>query len=84
MMYTEIKELYEYCKELKIPCRLDILYDGNKLVLPNGGDFVQHSFSYGSAHGRIEPAIGCDLDYTACTLSVAKRLVEEYYGQKEN
>ena len=84
MMYKEIKELYEYCKELKIPCRLDILYDGNKLVLPNGGDFVQHSFSYGSAHGRIEPAIGCDLDYTACTLSVAKRLVEEYYGQKEN
>ena len=84
MLYKEIKELYEYCKGLKIPCRLDILYDGRKLALPNGGVFVQHSFSYGSAHGRIEPAIGCDLDYTACTLSEAKKLVEEYYGQKEN
>ena len=83
-MYDEIEELYEYCKGLKIPCKLEPLYDGYKLVLPNEGDFVQHSFSYGSAHGRIEPAIGCDFDYTACTLSVAKRLVEEYYGQKEN
>lgn len=83
-MYDEIKELYEYCKELKIPCKLEPLYDGYKLVLPNEGDFVQHSFSYGSAHGRIEPAIGSDFDYTACTLSVAKRLIEEYYGQKEN
>lgn len=83
-MYNEIEELYEYCKGLKIPCKLEPLYDGYKLVFPNEGDFVQHSFSYGSAHGRIEPAIGCDLDYTACTLSEAKRLVEEYYGQKEN
>lgn len=83
-MYDEIEELYEYCKGLKIPCKLEPLYDGYKLVFPNEGDFVQHSFSYGSAHGRIEPAIGCDFDYTACTLSVAKRLVEEYYGQKEN
>lgn len=83
-MYDEIEELYEYCKGLKVPCKLEPLYDGYKLVFPNEGDFVQHSFSYGSAHGRIEPAIGCDFDYTACTLSVAKRLVEEYYGQKEN
>lgn len=83
-MYNEIEKLYEYCKGLKIPCKLEPLYDGYKLVFPNEGDFVQHSFSYGSAHGRIEPAIGCDLDYTACTLSEAKRLVEEYYGQKEN
>lgn len=83
-MYNEIKELYEYCKGLKIPCRLDPLFDGYKLALPNGGDFVQHSFSCDSAHGRVEPAIGCDFDYTACTLSVAKKLVEEYYGQKEN
>jgi hypothetical protein len=83
-MYNEIEELYEYCKGLKIPCKLEPLYDGYKLVLPNGGDFVQHSFSWGSAHGRVEPAIGCDFDYTACTLSVAKELVEEYYGQKEN
>lgn len=45
-MYDEIKELYEYCKELKIPCRLEPLYDGYKLVLPDGGDFVQHSFSW--------------------------------------
>lgn len=83
-MYDEIKELYEYCKELKIPCKLEPLYDGYKLVLPNGGDFVQHSLSWGSAHGRIEPAIGCGVDYTARTLSMAKRLVEIYYGQKEN
>lgn len=83
-MYKEIVELYEYCKGLKVPCKLKPLYDGYKLEFLYGGDFVQHSFSWGSAHGRIEPAIGCDLDYTACTLSVAKRLIEEYYGQKEN
>lgn len=83
-MYNEIEELYEYCKGLKIPCKLESLYDGYKLVLPNETDFVQHCFSWGSAHGRVEPAIGCDFDYTACTLSVAKKLVEEYYGQKEN
>lgn len=83
-MYNEIKELYEYCKRLKIPCKLEPIFDGHKLVLSNGGDFVQHNFSFGSAHGRIEPAISYDLDYTACTLSMAKWLVKEYYGQKEN
>lgn len=82
-MYNEIKELYEYCKGLKIPCRLEPLFDGRKLVLPNGGDFVQHRFSH-CPNSCVEPAIGCDLDYTPCPLSVAKRLVEEYYGQKEN
>lgn len=83
-MYKEIVELYEYCKGLKIPCKLEPLYDGCKLAFLDGGDFIQHCFSWGSAHGRIEPAIGCDFDYTACTLSMAKRLVVEYYGQKEN
>lgn len=82
-MYNEIKELYEYCKGLKIPCRLEPLFDGYKLVLPNGGDFVQHYGSYNSGC-CVEPAIGCDFDYTACTLSVAKKIVEEYYEQKEN
>lgn len=83
-MYDKIKELYEYCKELKIPCRLEPLFDGYKLVLPNGGDFIQHRYSCCS-DSCVEPAIlGCELDYTACTLSVAKRLVEKYYGQKEN
>lgn len=83
-MYNEIEELYEYCKGLKIPCKLEPLYDGYKLVLPNGGDFVQHYGSYGSSDGCVEPAIGCEFDYTGCPLLMAKDLVEGYYGQKEN
>lgn len=82
-MYNEIKELYEYCRGLKIPCKLKPLYDGYKLEFLYGGDFIQHRYSY-CPNSCVEPAIGCDFDYTACTLSVAKKLVEEYYGQKEN
>lgn len=83
-MYTEIKELYEYCRGLNIPCRLEPLFDGYKLVLPDGGDFIQHCGSYESSH-CVEPGgIDDEINYMPWDLAEAKRLVKKYYGQKEN
>lgn len=74
-MYNEILELYEFCKEQGIPCRLSSLFDGYKLWLFAGRDIVQHFGSYGSREGCVEPAIGCDADFTAVSLDRAKALL---------
>lgn len=81
--YKEIKELFEYCKEIGIDATLEPLYDGFKICFPNGSDFVQHKYSYGSHIGRVEPAIGCRLDYTAVHLDKAKTLVKDYRLNKK-
>lgn len=78
-MYKEIIELYTYCRDNNVECRLQSLYDGYKLCLPNNGDFIQHCGSYGGYRGMIEPAIGCDKDYTAISLVEAKILIQKYY-----
>ena len=79
MEYQEIQKLYQYTKDRGVKCKLEPLYDGYKLCLPNNGDFVQHRYSYDSAQGRVEPAIGCDADYASVPLSYAMQLIDEYY-----
>lgn len=78
MKYKEIVELHEYCVEIGINAVLEQFFDGFTIRFENGDDFVQHRGSYGSDNGCVEPAIGCELDYTAVTLEEAKHLVETY------
>jgi hypothetical protein len=77
-MYTEIYELFLYCKKEGINAKFENLFDGYVILFPNGGDVIQHFGSYGSNCGCVEPAIGCRLDYTAVSLNKAKRLIRRY------
>lgn len=81
--YNEIVELYQYCKIIGVHAKLLEMDGGYKILFPNGSDFVQHKYSYGSKCGYVEPAIGCRLDYTAVSLKSAKRLVE-YHKNRLN
>ena len=76
--YNEIKELYKYCVKIGINAVLETLYDGYAIRFPNGGDFIQHQYSYGGDLGCVEPAIGCRADYTAVSLRNAKALVKRH------
>ena len=73
--YFEIWALYVFCRKLGIDAEIMPLFDGWKLSFPDGSDFVQHEFSYGSGEGCVEPAIGCELDYSEVTLWRARALV---------
>lgn len=73
--YYEIWALWAYCKRQDIPAEMESLFDGWKLVFPNGDDFVQHVFFYMGDSGALEPAIGCEDDFSPVTLEVAKVLV---------
>ena len=76
--YKEIQRLYFYCLKQGIQASLENLYDGYKICFPNGGDFVQHQYSYGAKNSCVEPAIGSRLDYTAVPLENAKQLVKRH------
>ena len=81
--YKEIKELYEYCKKIKVTAVLEPIFDGYAIRFPSGADFIQHSHSYGADCGCVEPAIGSEKDdYKATTLDRAKKLVKS--GTREN
>lgn len=54
---------------------LEPLFDGYAIRFADGSDVVQHNRSYGGVSGYVEPAIGCDLDYTAVKLDAAKDLI---------
>lgn len=73
--YKEILELHKYCEEIGVHTVLRQLYDGYHILFKNGGDVVQHRYSYGSACGCVEPAFGSDLDYSAVSLENAKELI---------
>lgn len=73
--YYEIWALLAYCKRQDISAEIEPLFDGWKLVFPNGDDFVQHEYSYMGNTGALEPAIGCEDDFSPVTLEVAKVLV---------
>lgn len=73
--YFEIWALWNYCKRQDIPVEIEPLFDGWKLVFPNGDDIVQHAFSYMGTSGALEPAIGCEDDFSPVTLEEAKVLV---------
>lgn len=77
-MYKEIQMLYFYCLKHGIKAELAEFHDGYAIKFPNGGDFVQHRFSYGSHNGCVEPAIGSRLDYSAVTLKQAMGLVKRH------
>lgn len=83
MEYIEIQKLYEYCKRIGVDATIEPLYDGYAIRFPCGGDFVQHKYSYGGEIGFVEPAIYCSLDYTAVSLTSAKRLVK-YHKKRLN
>lgn len=64
-MYNEILEIAKVCEENGIACKLSELWDGYKLLFNDGADIVQHSGSYGSAEGCVEPAgFDDDVDYS--------------------
>lgn len=81
--YTEIQELYDYCIRIGINAHIEPMYDGYTIRFVGGGDFVQHSGSYGCNVGCVEPAIGCRLDYAAVSLKNAKALVK-YHKERLN
>lgn len=76
--YFEIWALWNYCKRQDIPAEIESLLDGWKLVFPNGDDIIQHAFSYMGTFGALEPAIGCENDFSPVTLDEAKVLVLKY------
>ena len=76
--YTEIIQLYEYCKKIGVCAELRELYDGYKILFANGGDVVQHGYTYGGTGGCVEPAIGSALDYSAVPLKNAKSLIRRH------
>ena len=80
---TEIKNLFDYCIEKGIDANIVPLYDGYKICFPNGGSFVQHSYSWGGNCGYVEPEIGCSRDKTAVTSNEARHLVR-YYKDRLN
>lgn len=82
MEYREINELYDFCVKHKIKARFENHFDGYAIRFPNGADIIQCRYSYGSARGCVEPAIGCAIDYTPVSLVLAKLLVKERFGNE--
>ena len=79
--YGEILALYLYCVEVRMDARLERLHDGWAIRFPNGGDFAQHAGTYGTNDGFVEPAIGCEADYSPVSLREAEKLIHENRGQ---
>lgn len=75
--YGEILALYRYCVEAGMTARLERLHDGWAVRFPNGGDFAQHAGTYGAHDGFVEPAIGCESDYSPVSLREAEKLICE-------
>lgn len=75
--YREILALYRYCVEVRMDVRLERLHDGWAVRFPNGGDFAQHNGTYGAHDGFVEPAIGCESDYSQVSLREAEKLIHE-------
>ena len=79
--YGEILALYRYCVEVGMDARLERLHDGWAVRFPNGGDFAQHAGTYGTHDGFVEPAIGCEQDYSPVSLREAEKLICENRGR---
>lgn len=75
--YGEILELHRYCVEAGMDARLERLHDGWAVRFPNGGDFAQHAGTYGTHDGFVEPAIGCEADYSPVSLREAEKQICE-------
>ena len=69
-MFIEIVDLYDWIlKEFGDVVEFSRLWDGYKITFPNGADIVQHSGSYESKFGCVEPA---GMPYAYCPISIAK------------
>lgn len=79
-MFIEIIELYKWCVIQGIPCEIKRLYDGHIIIFPDGSDMVQHSGSYASKQGYVEPAC-FSISYEPVTIDTAKKLIK---GKKFN
>ena len=77
--FQEIWELFRFCVDSGIECKIERLYGGYAIRFPNGGDFAQHNATYGGTEGYVEPAIGdAEFDYSAVGLNLAKALVRKH------
>ena len=75
---TDLSELLEAAGvEVRMDARLERLHDGWAIRFPNGGDFAQHAGTYGTNDGFVEPAIGCETDYSPVSLREAEKLICE-------
>lgn len=54
MNTDEIKKLSAMLTKEGIEHELNNLWDGLQIILPNGGDVIQHGFSYGGKEGYLE------------------------------
>jgi hypothetical protein len=73
--YPEILKLFEYCKSKSIEAELTHYQGGYHIRFKNGGDVIQHDYSYGSDGGCVEFCIGSKVDFTAVPLKRAKLIV---------
>ena len=81
--YQEIQLLAMYWQnDLKSECTLSRLWDGYKIVFPNGADVIQHSGSYGGKEGCVEFAgVDDDIDYSAIDLPTALNILKVFYDE---
>lgn len=79
-MYQEIVKLYQWCKENLIECTLETLWDGYVIRFIDGSDVVQHSGSYGSKAGCVEPA-GMPRAYTAVDIPTIQEILLERFSE---
>lgn len=76
-MFVEIVDLYDWIlKEFGDVVEFSRLWDGYKITFPNGADIVQHSGSYESKMGCVEPA-GMPYAYCPITIGKAKKIIEK-------
>lgn len=76
--YKEILALERFCNEIEIAVEKEPFLDGWALRFKNGGDVVQHRFSYGGKRGCVEFAVGRQGDFGATGIEKAKKFVEKY------
>ena len=76
-MFNEIVNLYNWIiEEFGDVVEFSRLWDGYKITFPNGADIVQHSGSYESKMGCVEPA-GMPYAYCPITIGKAKKRIEK-------
>lgn len=74
-MFNEIVKLYNWIiEEFGDVVEFGELWDGYKITFPNGADIVQHSGSYQSKLGCVEPA-GMPCSYQPITIEKAKKII---------
>ena len=76
-IYNEILDLFEYCKKIGVQAEITRFYGGYHIRFKNGGDVIQHDYSYGSDKGCVEFCIGNRVDFTAIPLKKAKLIVRK-------